>query len=64
MSQCNFNKCGDKEAPVATFVANILLTLDNAGLQHIFWQDEVLWVLPLANFEIIMLRRPKEAKNA
>ncbi len=26
-------KCGDKEAPVATFVANAFLPLDTAGLE-------------------------------
>jgi hypothetical protein len=30
LSQCISNKCGDKEAPVATFVANVFLTLDTA----------------------------------
>ncbi len=27
-----FYKCGDKEAPVVTFVANVYLTLDTTGL--------------------------------
>jgi hypothetical protein len=29
------NKCGDKEAPVATLVANAFLPLDTAGLVYI-----------------------------
>ncbi len=28
------NKCGDKEAPVTTFVANAFLPLDTAGFKH------------------------------
>ncbi len=28
----NLDKCGDKGSPVATFVANVFITLDNAGI--------------------------------
>jgi len=35
-TKSNFDKCGYKGAPVATFVANFFITLDNAGLK---WQD-------------------------
>jgi len=31
---CNLDKCGDKGAPVATFVANVFITLDNADLDR------------------------------
>jgi len=29
-----FDKCGDNDAFVATFVAKIFLMLDNAGIEH------------------------------
>ncbi len=29
MPQCNLDKCGEKRAPVATFVANVFITLNN-----------------------------------
>jgi hypothetical protein len=31
-----FYKCGDNDTSVATFVANLLKTLDTAGLEPIF----------------------------
>ncbi len=39
LSWCNFDKCGDKEAPVATFVANVSITLDYGDLQDLFFLE-------------------------
>jgi hypothetical protein len=36
------NKCGDKEAPVATLVANAFLPLDTAGLSSTADQPLIL----------------------
>jgi hypothetical protein len=44
LSQCISNKCGDKEAPVATFVANVFLTLDTAALSRIDSKTVVIYV--------------------
>ncbi len=33
LSQCISNKCGNKEAPVATFVANVFHRLDTAFIK-------------------------------
>jgi len=35
LTYINLDKCGDKEAAVATFVANVFITLDYAGLDQI-----------------------------
>jgi hypothetical protein len=59
MSQCNFNKCGDKEAPVATFVANILLRLDNADLDEFFLKLSFNHELLKHFFGLLFLSSPK-----
>jgi len=52
-----FENCGDNEASVATFVANLFFVLDNADLDETFLKQSLLkFYLPIKGCTIKPLR--------